>query len=74
VVNGIVYVEDFQGFLYHTWNESHLDGKWLAVDPTFDQIPADATHVKFLDGSEMADLLPLVTVIGKLKVQILSLE
>jgi hypothetical protein len=74
VVNGIVYAEDFQGFLYHTWNESHLGGKWIAVDPTFDQIPADATHVKFLDGSEMADLLPLAALIGKIKVKILSLE
>jgi transglutaminase-like putative cysteine protease len=74
VVNGIVYVKDFRGFLYHTWNETHVEGRWIAVDPTFGQVPADVTHVKFLEGSEIADLLPLVAVIGKIRVQILSAE
>ena len=74
VVNGIVYVPRFNGFLYHSWNESLIEGRWVAVDPTFSQIPADATHVKFLEGEDLSALLPLVEMIGKLNVRILSAE
>jgi transglutaminase-like putative cysteine protease len=45
VVNGLVYSENHRGFLYHAWAESLVDGRWLAVDPTFGAVPADATHV-----------------------------
>ena len=74
IVNGIVYAPDFRGFLYHSWNESIVDGRWVAVDPTFGQIPVDATHIKLLEGQNLSDLIPLVDMIGKLKVQILSAE
>jgi len=57
-VNGIVYSKFYQGFLYHTWSESHLGGQWVAVDPTFVQLPADATHIKFIEGESLSDLLP----------------
>lgn len=74
VVNGIVYVPYFNGFLYHSWNESFIEGHWVAVDPIFNQIPADATHVKLVEGDDLSELLPLVDMIGKLDVQILSTE
>jgi transglutaminase-like putative cysteine protease len=74
IVNGIVYAPDFRGFLYHSWNESIVDGRWVAVDPTFGQIPVDATHIKLLEGQNLSDLIPLVDMIGKLKVRILSAE
>ncbi|MGB5662134.1 transglutaminase-like domain-containing protein, partial [Eudoraea sp.] len=74
IVNGIVYAPDFRGFLYHSWNESIVDGRWVAVDPTLGQIPADATHIKLLEGQNLSDLMPLVDMIGQLKVRILSTE
>jgi hypothetical protein len=74
IVNGIVYAPEFRGFLYHSWNESIVDGRWVAVDPTFGQIPVDATHIKLLEGQNLSDLIPLVDMIGKLKVRILSAE
>ena len=74
IVNGIVYAPDFRGFLYHSWNESIVDGRWVAVDPTLGQIPVDATHIKLLEGQNLSDLMPLVDMIGKLKVRILSTE
>jgi hypothetical protein len=74
IVNGIVYAPEFRGFLYHSWNESLLDGRWVAVDPTLGQIPVDATHIKLVEGQNLSDLMPLVDVIGKLKVRILSAE
>jgi len=74
VVNGIVYSAEFQGFLYHTWAESLLDGRWIAVDPTFRQVPADATHVKLIEGENVADLLPLVDLVGKLKLRVIQMH
>jgi hypothetical protein len=74
VVNGIVYSEQFGGFLYHTWAESLLNGRWIAVDPTFGQIPADATHIKLIEGESLAELLPLTGLVGRMRVQVLAVE
>ncbi|MCI0401878.1 MAG: transglutaminase-like domain-containing protein [Gammaproteobacteria bacterium] len=72
VANGIVYSEEFNGFLYHTWAESLIGGQWTRVDPTFGQVPADATHIKFIEGEHLADLAPLVKVIGRVKVDVIA--
>lgn len=71
VVNGIVYSADFKGFLYHAWAESLVEDRWVAVDPTLHQYPADATHFKFVEGENPSDLLPLINLIGNLRVEIL---
>jgi hypothetical protein len=47
VVAGAVYVND--GFYYHAWTELWLGG-WMSADAVFDQLPADATHVKLIEG------------------------
>ncbi len=70
VVSGLVYMEE-TGFLYHTWAESFV-GYWIAVDPTFDQIPADATHIKLTEGESFRDLSPLVNVIGRLQATVVD--
>ncbi len=36
-------------FYYHMWVEAYV-GKWVALDPTFDEAPADAAHIKLNDG------------------------
>ena len=50
---GLVYSERLgRAFYYHAWPEIRLrepDG-WLPVDPTFGQFPADATHLKIVNG------------------------
>ena len=71
VVNGIVYSSDFKGFLYHAWAESLVKDRWVAVDPTLHQYPADATHIKFVEGENPSDLLPLINLIGNLRIEIL---
>ncbi len=65
---GIVYMKN--GFYYHAWPEVWL-GAWVAVDPTFNQFPADATHIRFVTGdlAKQADILKLV---GKLKVDVVE--
>ena len=73
VVNGIVYSAEHGGFLYHTWNEAWIEGRgWQPVDATFGQSRADATHLKLLEGEQPADLLPLVTLVGKIRVASVS--
>lgn len=72
VVNGVVFSEQHQGFLYHTWVESRIGGRWTAVDPTFGQVPADATHIKFIEGENLSDLIPMANLIGKIKLKITS--
>lgn len=74
VANGLVYSEGHAGFLYHTWAESFVDGAWRAVDPTFGQPVADATHIKILEGEEYGDIAPLVDLIGQVSMRIASFE
>jgi len=71
-VSGLVYVPD-KGFLYHSWAESYL-GYWLPVDPTYGQVPVDATHVKLAEGDSAADLAPLTGIIGAIKGKVLKTE
>jgi transglutaminase-like putative cysteine protease len=76
---GLAYVRGVQGaFYYHAWPEVYLaekDGRgfWLPVDPTFNQFPADATHVRLARGGldKQAAILPMI---GRLKMTVLDLE
>jgi hypothetical protein len=63
VVAGAVYGDD--GFYYHAWNELWLGG-WVSADAVFGQMPADATHVKLLEGGPERHLA-LAEMIGKLE-------
>lgn len=63
VVAGVVYADD--GFYYHAWNELWL-GRWISTDAIFGQMPADATHVKFLEGGPERHL-ELADVVGRLQ-------
>jgi transglutaminase-like putative cysteine protease len=74
VVNGLAYSEQFNGFLYHSWAESLVGANWQAVDPTFGQTVADATHIKLVEGEELADLLPILDWVGKVKIRVLDVE
>jgi hypothetical protein len=69
VVNGIAYSEEFKGFLFHSWNESWIEGRWLPVDATFGQVGADAARVRLVDGELMSDLLPLLEWVGRIRVR-----
>jgi len=50
IVNGLVYSKEYEGFLYHAWPEVFV-GEWRAMDPTFGQDRADATHIKLTENS-----------------------
>jgi len=70
-VSGVVYAPK-QGFLYHSWAESYLDGCWMPVDPTFGQIPADLTHIKLEEGDTPDDMGMLASVVGKVKAKVVE--
>lgn len=56
-VHGLVYSLDTgpPAFSGHAWAEVWIDGRWLPVDPIFDQIPNDATHVTTGEGLRRED-------------------
>ena len=73
---GLVYVRG--AFYYHAWPEVYLEegngqGLWLPVDPTFDQFPADATHVRLARGGleQQAAILPMF---GKAQMAVTDVE
>jgi transglutaminase-like putative cysteine protease len=56
-------------FYYHAWPEVYL-GDWVAVDPTLDQVPADAARLRLTIGG-LAQQVELVRLIGRLKLEVL---
>lgn len=70
VVLGVVYLEG--RFYYHAWNEAYV-GRWVPVDSTFGQLPADATHLKLIEGdiSKSPDILKVV---GKMKIEVIETD
>lgn len=73
---GLVFVHG--AFYYHAWPEVYIDegggrGYWLPVDPTLNQFPADATHLRLARGGldRQTAILPLI---GRLKMTVLDLD
>lgn len=44
---GLVYKDRY--FYYHAWPEIFV-GRWVSIDPTLGQFPADATHLRLISG------------------------
>ncbi|MEO0225950.1 MAG: transglutaminase-like domain-containing protein, partial [candidate division WOR-3 bacterium] len=57
-------------YYYHAWCAVYL-GKWVPVDPTFNQFPADAGHFKLKTG-ELSEQTKVLKVVGKLKIKVLA--
>jgi transglutaminase-like putative cysteine protease len=73
---GLVFMHG--AFYYHAWPEVYITegsglGLWLPVDPTLNQFPADATHLRLARGGldRQTAILPLI---GRLKMTLLDLE
>jgi hypothetical protein len=65
ITAGLVYSERAgprKSFYYHAWAEVLLQDTWVPVDPTFGQFPADATHIKVVEG----DLDKQISIMGLL--------
>ena len=75
VAAGIVYTDALfseGSFYYHAWPEVWL-GTWVPVDPTFGQFPADATHIKLVEGG-LDRQTELIGVIGALKAEVVEVR
>jgi hypothetical protein len=71
-VGGLAYLETRKPlFGWHAWAEIHDGRQWVSVDPTWDEVFVDATHIKFSEGSED---LAWINVVGKVKLKVLRFE
>ena len=73
---GLAYVRG--AFYYHAWPEVWIDegagrGLWLPVDPTFNQFPADATHLRLARGGldRQTAIMPLI---GQAGISVIDVE
>ena len=75
VAAGIVWTDGMLkggAFYYHAWPEIWL-GSWVPIDPTFNQFPADPTHIRLVVG-DLSAQTELVGVIGKLEVEVIEAQ
>ena len=56
-------------FFYHAWVSAYI-GEWIDTDPALEQLIADPTHIKLLQGLE--NQFELFKIIPKIKVEILE--
>lgn len=67
VAVGVAYWPPGGGFGWHAWAEVYAEQGWYAVDPTWNQPIADATHIK-LAGGGPAEQARIVMLLGQLKI------
>jgi hypothetical protein len=71
-VGGIVYADlEPPSFGWHAWAEIHDGARWVSVDPTWNEVRVDATHIKLKqdDGD-----FSFVNLMGRLEVRVLAFE
>ncbi|HEX5445919.1 MAG TPA: transglutaminase family protein [Pirellulales bacterium] len=76
---GLVYAPSEGGFAYHMWNELFIDGRWVPLDATLGQGRVGADHLKLADSdlrdaTGLASFLPVVEVLGKLKIELVKAD
>ncbi|MFZ5774202.1 MAG: transglutaminase-like domain-containing protein [Thermodesulfobacteriota bacterium] len=55
-------------FYYHAWNEVCIDGQWLSLDTTVNQLPADLGHIRLVTG-ETKEMLKIAGLLGRLRIE-----
>ncbi len=78
IAAGLVYTDQIDGspaFYYHAWPEVHLGGTnpWVPVDPTFGQFPADATHIKLVEG-DLDRQVEILGLMGRIGVEVVEVR
>ena len=68
IATGLAFVNG--KFYYHAWPEVYLHD-WVAVDPTFGQFPADASHLRFVVGG-LTRQIELLRLMGNLKIDVVE--
>jgi transglutaminase/protease-like cytokinesis protein 3 len=79
VAVGLVYVEGSGVFGYHMWTEVFVSNTWIPVDATLGRGGIGAAHLKLAQsslegGDACSSFLPVLNVMGRLRIQVLSEE
>ncbi len=69
IASGMVYNNG--NFYYHAWNLVYIEDKWVDVDSTFNQFPADATHIILALG-DISDSIEIMQFLRNIKINILD--
>ena len=78
---GLIYADLKTGpvLAFHMWTEVWVRNQWMPIDATLGRGYVGATHLKITDHSwheerTLAPLLPLVRVLGKMSVEVISVQ
>jgi hypothetical protein len=79
---GLVYVDDEKKgpvLAFHMWTEVWIKGNWMSLDATLGRGGIGAGHLKIADSSwadtqTLAPLLPVIRVMGRIKIEVVSVE
>ncbi len=76
---GLIHVPSERAMCFHMWFEVWIDGQWYSLDATLGQGHIAGGHVKVLDAhwndtDSFLPLLPVTRLLGKLKMDVLSVE
>jgi hypothetical protein len=78
---GLIYanVQGAPAFAFHMWTEVWIAGAWLPIDATLGKGQVGATHLKIGDQSwhkarDMTPLFPVVRVLGRMRIEVLSVQ
>ncbi|MGF1578067.1 MAG: transglutaminase family protein [Gemmataceae bacterium] len=76
---GLIYanIKGQPAFAFHMWTEVFVHGRWFPLDATLGQGYVGATHLKVThhdwdDVRSLTPLLPVIQVVGKMKIQVLQ--
>jgi hypothetical protein len=71
-VGGLAFVKGEKPlFGWHAWAEVHDGHQWVSIDPTWNQVYVDGTHIKLSEGPRD---LTWANVAGKLKIKVLAVK
>lgn len=68
LIGGVVYRDGY--FYFHAWPEVWFD-KWIPMEPTLAQYPADVTHIPLREGT-LKDITSMAEGLKSLKLEILE--
>jgi hypothetical protein len=76
IATGLVYLRG--AFYYHAWPEVWVAegrgrGSWLPVDPTLNQFPADATHLRLARGG-LDRQAAIAGLVGRARLEVVEVE
>ena len=79
VATGLVYMSGNQTFGLHMWTELWIDDRWIGMDATLGLGGLGAGHIKISHSSlagpgAYSSLLPVVRLLGQMKVEVLEVK